>query len=278
MPQPRKYVITIGLALPLAMSGGAAEASFVAYEAAFNITPTVNNFRSALGALNSNDGNHQAAGRREVNWDDVPDNLADPNTLPGNYYNSASTPELARGIELSTPGTGFMVSADSANPGNITQGFGFPSEFIPYSGERLFTPIGSTITDIRFFLPGTTTPGAVGGFGAVFSDVEFTGGSKIELFDIHDSLLFSRSVPTSNNAGLSFLGLLADGGEQIARVRITSGISPLLGHGSYGPNPTEGVAMDDLIYAEPQAVVPTPGTALLLGAGCLAWRGRRLLA
>lgn len=275
MRQTNPRLLQLGFALSFGLLAGTAQAGFTPYEAAFTITTAVNNFRSALGALNGNDGNHHASGRREINWDAVPDTFADPNSFPGDFFNSTSVGPRARGALFTTPGSGFLVSADASNPTITTPGFGFPSEFVPFSTERLFAPIGSTLTDVTFFVPGTTTPGWVSGFGAVFSDVEFASSSTIEFFDLAGASLFIQDVLTSNNGGLSFLGAVANAGEKIGRVRITAGNDPLLGHGSYAPGATEGVVMDDFIYAEPQAV-PAPPTLALLAAGGLAWRaGRR---
>src|SRR5262245_54520395 len=70
-------------------------------------------FRSDLGALNANLVGSVGTGRREVNWDDVPDAFADPNNLASNYFNTTSP----AGFVLSSPGSStFRVSADTANP------------------------------------------------------------------------------------------------------------------------------------------------------------------
>jgi hypothetical protein len=51
------------------------------------VTPTVDAFRSALGGLNPNVVGSLGTGRREINWDGVPDTFAAPNLLPGNFFN-----------------------------------------------------------------------------------------------------------------------------------------------------------------------------------------------
>jgi hypothetical protein len=258
------------LALALTCSASTTHAGFVIFEAATSITPTVDAFRAALGTLNPNDGNHHPSGRREINWDAVPDSASDPNPFPGTFFNSTTIAGRSRGALFSTPGSGFLVSADSNNPSATTPGFGFPAEFIPFSPERLFAPIGSNITDVTFFVPGPTTPATVTGFGSVFSDVEFADTTKIEFFNLTGNNIFSRSVLTAGNAALSFLGAVADAGEKIARVRITTGINPLLANGDFGPGATEGVVMDDFLYAEPQAIPEPNSAAFLLSATSLA--------
>ena len=52
--------------------------------------------------------------------------------------------------------------------------------------QRLFTAIGSTIVDVRFFVLGTTTPAFVRGFGAVFSDVDLGDQTRIAFFGPSD--------------------------------------------------------------------------------------------
>ncbi|HEU5250000.1 MAG TPA: hypothetical protein VFW15_08430, partial [Thermoanaerobaculia bacterium] len=60
---------------------------------------------------------------------------------------------------------------------------------------------------------------------------------------------------------LSFLGVVFNAGERVARVRITSG-NAALGPADSPPG-TDVAVMDDFIYAEPQgAVTPTPTATL----------------
>src|SRR6266498_4688225 len=134
------------------------------------IQTTVDAFRTALGQLNPNVAGSFGSGRREINWDGVPDALAAPNNLPANFFNANSP----RGAVFSTAGTGFQVSAnagvapiefDNLNPG-------YSAQFQTFSPQRLFTSLGSNILDVNFFIPGTSTVATVSGFGAVFTDVD----------------------------------------------------------------------------------------------------------
>jgi hypothetical protein len=224
-----------------------------------DIQAAVDGFRDFLGDNNGVRGTFPD-GRREINWDGVPDAFSAPNNLPANFFNANSP----RGAVFFTPGTGFQVSADSDNPTNTPVEFGnikrfFRRIFRTFSPERLFTALDSNITEQLFFVPGTSTPATVDGFGAVFTDVNRDNTTKIEYFDVNGSLLFSRFVlpGTTPRESLSFLGVGFDAGERVFLARITSGnvllsptegIFPVLskGHG------IDAVVMDDFIYGEPQ--------------------------
>src|SRR5215213_569510 len=55
------------------------------------ITATRDAFRSGIGGGTVAGANGDFGGlRREINWDGVPDSFADPNGLPGNFFNSNS--------------------------------------------------------------------------------------------------------------------------------------------------------------------------------------------
>src|SRR6266699_1470037 len=135
--------------------------SFGANSAA--IQGSVDSYRTALGALNPNVAGSFGSGRREINWDGVPDALSAPNNLPANFFNVNSP----RGVIFSTAGTGFQVSGnagvapvrfDNINPT-------YSNTFQTFSPQRLFTALGSNILDVNFFVAGTVIPASVSGFG-----------------------------------------------------------------------------------------------------------------
>lgn len=222
-----------------------------------DIQAAVDQFRtdvSAGGGLNAPGTGPFAVGRREINWDGVPDNFADPNSLPGDFFNNNSK----RGAVLTTPGTSLLVSADSANGTATPVRFsslnpGYLTNFQTFSPERLFTAIGSTIVDVTFFVPTSpTTSATVNGFGAVFTDVEIAGSTTIEYFGAQGQSLGVFAVPTSASGGLSFLGVSFTAGELVTGVRITSGNTTLGAANNDGPG-ADVVVMDDFIYGEPVA-------------------------
>lgn len=213
------------------------------------ISPAVTNFRTAMGTLNPNVPGPLPPGRREINWDGVPDALSAPNNLPANFFNVNSP----RGVVFSGPGTGFQVSANASvapiNFGNIDPSY--PFLFATFSPQRLFTPLGSNITDVNFFVPGTTNPGLTRGFGAVFSDVDLAGITRIQGFDKNGIQLFNEDAFLfSGNQTFSFLAFEYPT-PIIARVRISTG-NNALGAGITESLPTRDlVVMDDFIYGEP---------------------------
>lgn len=222
-----------------------------------DIQATVDQFRtdvSAGGGLNAPGAGPFSVGRREINWDGVPDNFADPNLLPGDFFNNNSK----RGVVLTTPGTSLLVSADSANPTSTAVRFsslnpGYLSNFQTFSPERLFTALGSTIVDVTFFVPTSpTTSATVNGFGSVFTDVEIAGSTTIEYFGGQGQSLGVFAVPAAANGGLSFLGVSFNAGERVTGVRITSGNTTLGAANNDGPG-ADVVVMDDFIYGEPIA-------------------------
>ncbi len=217
-----------------------------------SIQTTVDQFRADLGALNPNTAGTFVTGRREINWDGVPNALSAPNALPANFFNVNSP----RGVVFNTAGSGFQVSATAASGvpvefGNINPTY--PALFSTFSAERLFTAIGSNITDVNFFIPGSTSQAITRGFGSVFTDVDNSAGTKIEYFDRAGTSLGIYNVPNiAGDQTLSFFGVSYPA-PIVGRVQITSGNVAL------GPNEAlaavDPVVMDDFIYGEPSVAI-----------------------
>ena len=211
------------------------------------VGPVVDAYRKLLGDPNNgNTAGSQAGGRREINWDGVPDDKAAPAFLPGDFFKG-------RGAKLATPGKGVQVSAAPGNPTGTAPRFGhinptYAKIFKAFSGERLFSPVGSNVVDLTFTVPGTDTPALVRGFGAVYVDVDLPH-TAFEYFDRNGKSLGKFPVPVMNE-GFSFLGVAFDA-PVVARVRIEYG-STALGPDDDPANGKDVSVMDDFIFGEPQ--------------------------
>jgi hypothetical protein len=227
-----------------------------------SIQSTVDAFRAALG--NPNNGNNKPpadrSGHREINWDGG--NTANvTTTISGTPFDGFL---VTRGALFTTDGTGFVQAPPAGLADvNVFNNPTYGTIFKAFSLSRLFSAIGSNITEVDFFVPGGgNMPATVTGFGAVFTDVDQPDGSGpskkrgnrgastlIEYFGADGKVLFSSFVPASPGDGsLSFFGIKFDDA-LIARVRITSGnVAP----GPDDDGESDIVMMDDFIYGEPQ--------------------------
>ncbi len=221
-------------------------------------TPTaiqteVERFRADLGTLNANEARSFTGGRREINWDAVGGTLGNDN-LPVDFFHKTSP----RGLLMATPGRRLKVSGDASSPSflmkDVTRDEWGLIEFGPFSGEKFFAPIGSTITDIEFRIPGTDEVACVTSFGAVFMDVD-RGGQSFMLVRLTDGSQrkFVAAVQPNRSKGLSFLGVRFQNA-CIASVRLNSGDHPVDTPDIPVPLP-DGVGLDDFIYSEPVPLV-----------------------
>jgi hypothetical protein len=245
---------------------------------AASIQSTVDAFRAALGNPSNGNAGPLTTGHREINWDGAPP--TDATTAPVNPFNVFLN---TRGSQFTTPGIGLSQAPPSGGPqGGLAVLFNnatYGTTFKAFSPSRLFTPVGSNITNGLFFLPGSngTVRATVTGFGAVFSDVDQQDGSGpgkkhereggereeeerrgnrgastlVEFFDADGELLFSSFVPASpGDGGFSFFGIKFNDA-RIASVRIKAGdVAP----GPDDDSKNDIVMMDDFIYGEPQVL------------------------
>jgi hypothetical protein len=224
---------------------------------AASIQSTVDQFRAAIGGANNGNGPAQASGRREINWDGGGSTATSPGGTPFDVFLNT------RGGRFTTPGAGF-VQVPVAEAANFFANPNYAGEFSFFSPVRLFSPVGSNVTEAEFFVPGGgLIPAATNAFGVVFTDVDLPDGSGpsgkqgnrhsstlVEFFDIYGNVIYSGFAPASPGRGsLSFVGITTDAA-RIARVRITAGATP----GEDESRKNDIVLMDDFIYGEPRSI------------------------
>ena len=253
-------ILLLGVAAALGVAAPASAAPVLRVAAGANgaaIQSAVDQFRTDLGGGDNGTGGAFLSGRREIDWDDVPDDKAEPNALPYDFFNSTRP----RGAIFESVGNiggqhQFRVSSALGNPSGAAVRFGnidvsYATLFTTMSPERLFAARFAITIDVFFYVPGTRIPATVSGFGAVFADVD-SSATYIEYFDVAGKKLSGTSLNVANN-GLSFSGTSFNAGERVARVQLTLGKNPLAAGSVDGTAGVDVVALDDLIYGEPEA-------------------------
>ena len=189
------------------------------------------------------------SGRREINWDGVPASVTNVPNFPLDFF-LVNSP---RGLGYNAIDPGLEVSDQRFADINPT----YAAEFTPFSGQKLFSPIGSNVSAVTFLLPGPVlgakTP--VRGFGVVFSDVDVAGSTGIILLGVDGRKLGRILAPVRSDArGSSFVGA-------VFRDAVIEGAILISGNGALSPTEkdiSQGgrldlVVMDDFIYGEPGA-------------------------
>jgi hypothetical protein len=215
------------------------------------IEADVNAFRALLGDPNNNAlVGQQPAGRREINWDAVPAALTNVPKFPNNFFNSNS----ARGLIYNNASRALEVNDQRFANINPT----YAAEFNPFSGQKMFSPLGSNVSDVKFRVAGSGVEASVRGFGVVFLDVDTQNHSSIELFADDGHSLGKFTAPVRSDArGASFVGV-------VLRNAVISRVVIVAGDGRLAPNEndiSQGgqhdlVALDDFLYSEPIATGP----------------------
>jgi hypothetical protein len=226
---------------------------------AASLQSTLDQFRLALGGENNLAvAGPLAEGRREINWDGGGSTVTSLVPTPFEGF------LISRGALFTTPGSGF-VQATVEGLATTFENPTYATIFKAFSPFRLFSPIGSRVTEVTFFIPGgLNITATTKGFGAVFSDVDEPNGSVegakktngsssalISYFDAEGRVLYSSFVPASpGDGGQSFFGIVFEDA-RIASVRITAGdVRP----GAGDAPGRDIVMMDDFIFGEPQGL------------------------
>jgi hypothetical protein len=205
-------------------------------------------FRQLLGPLNS--GSASTTGRREINWDAVPDNqLGKP--LPNDFFNPTGPGALAarqRGLIYTSVAGSFVVSKTNFEEINVLAS----SSFKPFSGTNTFANTSSSLWEVGFQVPGQNTSASVRGFGAVFSDVDIVNESYLEFFN-DDKSLGRFFIPAHDtNSSFSFLGVHFGANQKVTKVVVShpgilsSGLADISNGG-----PKDLIVLDDFLYSEP---------------------------
>ena len=149
------FLLTISIsAVPIVRQGSGVNAAA--------LQATVDQFRADLGGTNNGVGGSFASGRREINWDGVPDTFSEPNALPYNFFNVNSP----RGVVFhSIANIGgnhqFRVSANNGSGTAVRFANLDPSyEFIfqTFTAQKVFHARFANEIEILFFVPGTNIP------------------------------------------------------------------------------------------------------------------------
>jgi hypothetical protein len=254
MKQLTKESVTrllMGLMLCLAVVGCKKEKSEdepVVFAANGDINAVLTQFRNTLGPVNTTVG--QTNGRREINWDGVPDAM-NGIKLSGDFFNptDVAAPEsLKRGV-VYAGNSDAMVSSIGFSEVNVDASASFSS----FSGNKSFAVVNSTLWPVTFQVAGQNKAASITAFGAVFSDVDKANSAFIEFFDGANSLGRFFVPPHDNSTNFSFLGVYFPNG-RVTEVNI--GHEGRLSDG--GKDITQGgtqdlVVLDDFIYSEPLA-------------------------
>ena len=108
-------------------------------------------------------------GRREINWDGVPEELLNQK-LPEDFFNPTS-PQAPVANQR-----GLSLFSRRKFPGKQNQFRGSEcrcrDQLSSFSGNKIFANISSQLWDVEFQVPGKQNWRSVKGFGIVFSDVD----------------------------------------------------------------------------------------------------------
>jgi hypothetical protein len=216
------------------------------FSATGDITAKAEEFRSQLGVLNTTPG--VTGGRREINWDGVPDSLSGKK-LAGDFFNPTGAGAPAgrqRGLVYAGLGDA-MVSKTNFAEINTNAA----TSFTAFSGSKTFAVTNSSLWPVEFRLAGQTTTAAIKGFGIVVVDADKSTSTFLEFFNDTRSLGTYYVPAHTAGSNFSFLGVYFKN-EVITMVkvghegRLVDGEKDISDGGS-----KDLVVFDDFIYSEP---------------------------
>lgn len=217
-------------------------------QATGSIQDEIDAFRHLLGdQLNTTIG--VTGGRREINWDGVPDAMIGKD-LPLDFFNPTapgSSESLQRGLAYAAAGQ-FRVSDNNFIDINSNAA----GEFKAFSGKKTFANISSNAWEIEVEKPGQHIPASIRGFGVVFSDIDLANSTSLEFFDGNKSIGKFFAPPHDAVSSFSFLGVYFNTTDRITRIRVqhdgvlADGQKDITGNGT-----RDLVVLDDLLYSEP---------------------------
>ena len=213
-----------------------------------DITAKPNEFRDQLGVLNTT--TDQVSGRREINWDGVPDSMLSKK-LPDDFFNQ-TTPgapaSLRRGLMYAGNTGEFQISDNKFASLNVNAA----GEFTSFSGNKIFSNTTANRWPVTFRVAGKTEHAFIKGFGAVFIDVDLANSTSVEFFDNNNSVGKFFVPPHTANSSFSFLGVYFPGDERITTVEVKH--DGILADGQKdisAGGPKDLAGFDDFIYSEP---------------------------
>jgi hypothetical protein len=190
-------------------------------------------------------------GRREINWDGLPDSLENK-ALPNDLFNPTgenANQLMQRGVVYSSTGS-FMISSN----GFATINEEAASEFSAFSGTKTFANTTAVKWDVKFQKAGTTESASVQSFGLVFSDVDKNNSTSLEFFNGEKSI-GKYFVPAHDaTSSFSFLAVQFRNKERITSVTVSHDGFLAEGTRDISVGGTRDlVVLDDFIYSEPVA-------------------------
>lgn len=226
---------------------GGNEAAPEVFSAKGDINATLSEFRARLGTLNTSTG--LSGGRREINWDGVPDALTGAK-LPADFFNPTgpgAALSLQRGLVYAGNDSAMVSKTSFAEINGDAS-----AEFSPFSGNKQFAVINSGLWPVEFRVAGTQTPAGINALGIVFIDVDKENSTFIEFFNAGGSLGKYYAPAHNSSSKFSFIGVYFPG-RKISYIKV--GHEAMLS--SRQKDISQGgtqdlVALDDFIYSEPE--------------------------